>query len=132
MKTYNKPIVNSIGITEGIFAASGSSDTIEEETCYTANAYIHQTPELGRDDYRIQINGQHHGDHTKDRQVLVISFNQPVHYNWSGGNLLSGEGTSTLEIEYWYHQNPTDNIGLGDLSVTAPEGLAITAVKIYD
>lgn len=31
-----------------------------------------------------------------------------------------------------YHQNPTDNIGLGDLVVQADAGLAVTSVNITD
>lgn len=51
MKTYSKPVVTiDIGLAEGVYAASG---------CYTASAYIHQKPETGRGDYRIQLNGQH-------------------------------------------------------------------------
>ena len=56
-------------MAEGVYAASG---------CYTASAYIHQTPENGRGDYRIQVNGKHNADHTKEAQVLTISFNQNV------------------------------------------------------
>ena len=44
-KNYTKPIVTiDSGMAEGVYAASG---------CYTASAYIHQTPENGRGDYRI-------------------------------------------------------------------------------
>lgn len=47
MKTYSKPIVTiDTGLAEGVYAASG---------CYDASAYIHQTPETGRGDYRIQV-----------------------------------------------------------------------------
>ena len=50
-KTYSKPVVTiDIGLAEGVYAASG---------CYTVSAYIHQKPETGRGDYRIQLNGQH-------------------------------------------------------------------------
>lgn len=43
-KNYTKPIVTiDSGMAEGVYAASG---------CYTASAYIHQTPENGRGDYR--------------------------------------------------------------------------------
>ena len=49
MKKYEKPIVTIIeNQAEGIYMASG---------CYTTTATIHQRPEIGRGDYRIQING---------------------------------------------------------------------------
>lgn len=124
MKTYSKPVVTiDIGLAEGIYAASG---------CYDASAYIHQTPETGRGDYRIQVNGQHHSDHTKEAQTLTISFNQNVTYVSGGAGLISGNGTLILTIKLSYHQNPNDNIGFGDLVVTSDPGLAITGVSITD
>ena len=53
MKKYSKPVVSvDNGLAEGVYAASGAG-------CYDASAYIHQTPETGRGDYRIQVNGKH-------------------------------------------------------------------------
>ena len=127
MKTYSKPIVTvDNGLAEGVYVASGASG------CYTSDAYIHQTPQTGRGDYRIQVNGQHHADHTKEAQVLTISFNQNVTYVSGGAGLISGNGTSTLKVKLSYHQNPNDNIGFGDLVVTAGAGLAIAGVSITD
>ena len=78
-KSYEKPSVMQNGsFTEGVYMASG---------CYTANAYIHQTPETGRGDYRIQVNGKHDTTHTVDKQTLTISFNQNVTYSSSQGSL---------------------------------------------
>ena len=122
--TYRKPVlVLNDELAEGIFAASG---------CYTATASIHQVPETGRGDYRIQVNGVHDADHTKETQWLHITFNLPVEYSSSQGTLESGNNTNTLHIRYTYHQNPKDNIGLGDLVVKADQGLAVTAVSITD
>ena len=124
MREYAKPVVTvDNGLAEGVYAASG---------CYTASAYIHQTPEPGREDYRIQVNGQHKADHTKNAQVLTISFNKSVTYVSSNGILSSGNGTPTLKIKFSYHQNPTDRIGLGELVVKADAGLEITGVSITD
>lgn len=100
--------------------------------CYTAIAYIHQTPETGREDYRIQVNGQHNADHTKETQWLYITFNQRVSYKGSNGSLKQGDGSIMLVIEFNYHQNPMDNIGLGDLIVESDPGLAMTSVRITD
>ena len=121
---YRKPIIlTNDSLFEGVYVASG---------CYTATAYIHQTPETGRGDYRIQVNGKHDADHTKETQWLHITFNMPVVYGSSNGTLESGNNTNTLVIRYNYHQNPTDNIGLGDLVVNADQGLSVTSVSITD
>lgn len=126
MKNYEKPmLVKTEQMSEGVYLASGQG-------CYTATAYIHQTQETGRHDYRIQVDGVHAADHTNDKQWLHISFNMPVRYSSSNGSLESGDGSSTLVICYGYHQNFSDDIGLGDLCVTADEGLAITSVSITD
>lgn len=123
---YQKPSVTiDNGLAEGVYAASGAG-------CYTSDAYIHQTPQTGRGDYRIQVNGHHNADHTKEAQTLTISFNQNVTYVSGGAGILSGDGTPTLKIKLSYHQNPTDNIGFGDLIVTSDAGLAITGVSITD
>ena len=105
MKQYSKPVVSiDNGLAEGVYAASGAG-------CYEASASIQQTPQTGRGDYRIQVNGHHNADHTKESQVLTISFNQNVTYVSGGAGLSSGDGTPTLTIRLSYHQNPTDNIG---------------------
>ena len=126
MSKYVKPVISlDEGMAEGVYAASGAG-------CYKASAYIHQTPQTGRGDYRIQVNGHHNADHTKEAQVLTISFNQNATYVSGGAGVISGDGTTTLKIKLSYHQNPTDNIGFGDLVVTSDAGLAITGVSITD
>lgn len=126
MKKYSKPVVSvDNGLAAGVYAASGAG-------CYDASAYIHQTPETGRGDYRIQVNGKHNADHTRESQTLTISFNQNVTYVSGGAGLISGNGTPTLEVKLGYHQNPNDNIGFGDLIVTSNAGLSITGVSITD
>ena len=141
MKTYVKPdgvVINKV--SEGVYAASGSSTTggsdrvTKEGACYTTTAYIHQTPEEGRKDFRIQVNAVHNTTHATDSQRLVISFNVPVNYQSSNGSLFSGDGTNELTISYAYHNNATDNIGLGDVVVTRVDkeetGLLITDVDM--
>ena len=126
MKEYAKPVVTiDSGLAEGVYAASGAG-------CYTASAYVKQVPETVRGDYRIQVNGKHSADHTREAQVLTISFNQNVTYVGGGTGLISGNGTPTLKVGLGYHQNPSDNIGFGDLIVNAGAGLAITGVSISD
>ena len=125
MKNYEKPIVlRNDELAEGIYLASGD--------CYTVSYRIHQKPETGRGDYRIQFDAVHAaGDgHHSGAQVLVITFNQAVTYVASNGTLESGDGTSTLRIDYSYHNNASDNIGLGDLIVSADAGLAITGALL--
>lgn len=127
MKNYVKPIaIPSNDLAEAVYMASG------DDGCYVVSGEIHQRPQTGRGDYRIQVDGIHNAKHTKETQWLYISFNMPVAYKSSNGSLKAGDGSDTLIIEYNYHQNPTDKIGLGDLVVEADQGLAITYLKITD
>lgn len=124
-KLYSKPVVLlNEELSEGVYAASGSD-------CYTASATIHQRPQTGRGDYRMQVNGRHSSDyHHGNAQVAILTFNLPVKYVSSNGTLVDGDGTNVLQIAYSYHQNATDNIGLGDVVVTADAGLTDPHVEI--
>lgn len=124
MKNYSKPtIMINDELSEGVYAASG---------CYTVNTIVRQDQQEGRTDYRIQVNGRHEADHSNHKQTLTISFNIPVEYKSSNGTLVGLSTGTTLVIDYDYTQNPTDNIGLGDLIVSADQGLEITSVKLTD
>ena len=123
MKKYSKPtILVNDEYSEGVYAASG---------CYTVTASIRQDNQIGRTDYRIQLDGKHDSDHKRDAQTLTVSFNMPVKYESSSGSPQVREGT-TIVVKYNYHQNPTDNIGLGDLVVSAEQGLQITSISLTD
>ena len=133
MKDYVKPIVlANEELAEGVYAASG--DAGNGGDCYTVTAYIHQTPELGREDYRIQVNGVHAAvGHHSTGQELILYFNQPVNYQFCNGaeaTLVSGDGTSELRLAYSYHNNENDNIGLGDVVVTSGDGLAVSGAVL--
>ena len=123
MKKYSKPtILVNDEYSEGVYAASG---------CYTVTASIRQDNQIGRTDYRIQVDGKHDSDHTRDAQTLTVSFNMPVKYESSSGSPQVREGT-TIVVKYNYFQNKTDNIGLGDLVVSAEQGLQITSISLTD
>lgn len=131
MKNYEKPIalVNS-GLAEGVFMASGANGGTD---CYTVTTNIHQRPETGREDYRIQVNAVHAATdgHHSGHQVLTLSFNQPVKYVSSNGSIKSGDGTTSIKIEYAYHNNGGDNIGLGDVVVESGPGLSVTGSSLW-
>lgn len=126
MNNYIKPIViKNDGYAEPVYMASG-------DACYSIGARIHQKPEIGRGDFRIQLDAVHSaGDgHHSTQQILTISFNVPVAYKESKGTLISGDGTNTLVIQYGYHNNASENIGLGDLVVEADANLAVTSCML--
>lgn len=129
MTNYERPIVlANEDIAEGVYAASGT----DGGDCYTVSAYIHQVPETGRGDFRIQVNGVHAaGDgHHSGAQVLTLYFNQAVTYKGSNGGLAGGDGTSSISISYGYHNNANDNIGLGDVIVESDAGLSVTGAVL--
>ena len=102
--------------------------------CYTCNAHINQRPEVGRDDYRIQINAQHHGDHTCDEQILTMIFNHPATFiSCSNGNLNSNNNTTRIRIKLTYHNNPNDNIEIADFKIKcAYNDLEVVSCSITD
>ena len=133
MKNYEKPIlVHNDEAFEGVYAASGA---MAGSDCYTVTARIHQTPQTGREDYRIQVTADHAAvNHHSTGQVLVVTFNQPVNFSACYGNgaqYVSGNGTNTLKISYTYHNNLVEQIGMGDLVVTSADGLAVTGAVLY-
>lgn len=123
---YEKPmIIINEGLAEGVYAASGDG-------CYTTTAYIHQTPQTGRGDYRIQVNARHDADHNCNGQILTMSFNQAVDFVGANGTLIDGNGTNTIRIQLNYWNNHIDNIGIGDVIVTSDPGLGITGITMSD
>ncbi len=114
MTDYKKPVVVGCDdVAEGVYAASG---------CYTVTTNIHQRPEFGRGDYRIQVNA---------RQLLTLGFNQPVEYSGSNGTPVLTSG-SEIKIAFSYWNNPKDNIGMGDVIVTSEAGLSVTYAYMTD
>ena len=114
MNTYSKPIVIvNEELAEGVYAASGG--------CYTVTGYCHQVPELGRGNYVAQFNAVHAASdgHHSGKQTLIITYNTTVTYVRSNGNYAGGNGTNTISIDYAYHNNVNDNIGLGDVYVVS-------------
>ena len=124
---YNKPMIfGTNDLAEGVYAASG---------CYTESWSRTQVPETGRDSYVFHISARHEADHTRGAQKMVVVFTQPVTFlqcNMNGCELVSGSGTNTLTFKLGYHQNPTDNIGGGDLYVQCSSDVNITNVTITD
>lgn len=130
MREYVSPvIIPNEELAEGVYAASGA---VVGSDCYTVTARIHQTPETGRGDYRIQVDGVHAAsdNHHSGEQVLTLAFNMPVSYKSSNGALMSGDGTASLSIVYNYHNNGVDNIGLGDIVVESDTGLAVMGARL--
>lgn len=120
---YQKPVaIMNDDISEGIYAASG---------CYTVMTRIHQKPETGRGDYRIQVDASHSANHTCSKQVLTLMFNKPVVYVSSCGKATQQNGR-IIQIEYNYWNNEIDNIGFGDVVVTADEGLLVVNSSLSD
>lgn len=125
MYNYIKPqIIPNEYLFEGIYASSGE--------CYSVRFNIIQRPEVGRGDYRIQVDGAHDAGngHHSGEQILTISFNLPVNYKGSNGYLIGGSGSNTISIKYNYHNNAQDNIGLGDVIVESDEGLAVAGCTL--
>lgn len=121
MSSYEKPVLVELDETvEGVYAASG---------CYTVTARIHQQ---ANNIYRIQVDAKHDTTHSCSKQTLFLSFNMPVEYQGSSGTLRGSSAGTQIAIDYSYWNNPKDNIGLGDVTVSAEEGLVITGAWMTD
>ncbi len=131
MKNYERPIVMiNEDLAEGVYAASGD--------CYTVTAHITQGPGLAAvlEYYVIQLDGVHDakdGHHSSTRVIRVV-FNKNVTYRSSNAESVSGSGSNVLDLTYVqgngsYHNNASDTLGLGNLSVDAEVGLAIESVS---
>ena len=126
MKNYEKPMILNMGTYEGVYAASGDGD------CWVVEAYIHQWPETGREDYRIQTNGYHDNtDNHYSNIQITYHFNQVVTFSFCNGGTLVGSATgTTITIERNIGtKNAHENLGLGDVVVTSDAGLVLTGVS---
>lgn len=92
--------------------------------CYVTAGYTHQAPELGHPQITMQVDGHHDGiNHKNHAQYLLISFSSPVPDGATmfvnGNPIVFYDGNRTLArgMTGW-HQEVTDNIGAGDLSLT--------------
>lgn len=124
MEHYVKPaVLANEDISEGIYTASGD--------CYTVSARITQTPEIGRENYCIHMDAEHSATHHSTQQVVRLSFNQAVDFEWcnAANCSCSGSGSSNLTLTFSYHANFNENHGLGDVYVKSGNGLAITGVQ---
>lgn len=121
MSSYEKPVLVELDETvEGVYAASG---------CYTVTARIHQQ---ANNIYRIQVDAKHDTTHSCSKQTLFLSFNMPVEYQGSSGTLRGSSAGTQIAIDYSYWNNPKDNIGLADVTVSAEDGLVITGAWMTD
>lgn len=135
--TYKKPFVLlNEELAEGVYAASGagSKDLTSSDGCFKVTANIHQVPETGRGDYRIQVTANHipsYANHQSNSQTLVITFNQPVTFKECGAaSYVSGNGTTTLTLRrYNWCNGQSEGVGFGDVIVTSDGGLGLVSVK---
>ena len=127
MKDYMKPVVlMNEELSEGVYAASGDGD------CWSVTAYIHQTPETGRDDYRIQTDGYHDNTDNHFSNIhITYHFNQTVTFSFCNGGSLVGSATGTsITIERNIGtKNAHESLGLGDVVVTSGPGLVLSGVS---
>ena len=133
-KNNNRTPISSNQNRNQVIESAYRGGTGSGSKCYTCNAKINQRPETGRDDFRIQINAQHHGDHTCDEQTLTMVFNYPATFiSCSNGRLDGSNNTTRIKVKLRYHNNQNDNIGMGDFIVkSAHNDLEIVNCFIND
>ena len=126
MSKYEKPIVIiNDEVSEGVYAASG---------CFVSSAEIVQTPELGNNTYCVQMKASHDASdsHHSSIQKFQLVFNQAVTYKSSNAISCEGSGTNVITLEYNYHANGVESIGLGNVYVESGDGLTlISCSNVY-
>ncbi len=122
---YNKPLIlTNDDMAEGVYAASG---------CFTVTWNIHQRPEVGRGDYRIQVNAKHSASHTCTEQYLTITFNQTVTFKECGAASIDGSASGTvIRLTRRNFANGNDNIGFGDVVVESDAWLSVISMVMKD
>lgn len=132
MNSYESPvaIVNE-DLSEGVYMASGASSSSD---CWTVTAHIHQRPETGRGDYRLQVDATHlNPDFHRSSAVITFVFNNVVTVtNPGGGASVMGDITgSTIELAFDVGtSNPNEHRGWGDFTVVSDAGLELVSVSI--
>ena len=123
MKNYEKPVVLvNEELAEGVYAASG---------CYTTTNSKHQVIENGRINYIFQIDAVHDAEHMRYKQRWTVTFSQIVEsVPQCFGDNITGIGTNVIQFYTYYTQNPTDNIGAGQMTVTTPGDIDVDIVNI--
>lgn len=127
MKDYVKPmVINSEEVAESVYMASGSD-------CYSVTARFTQFPQLGNEVYIMQIDATHDASHHSTGQVLTLTFNQAVEFigcTGAGAHQISGTAANVIKIGYTYHNNNSEAIGLGSLTVKSGSGLAVPTCSL--
>ena len=135
MSDYKKPVVLlNEELAEGVYAASGAvGGGLVNSDCWTVSAYIHQRPETGRGDYRLQVDCTHlNPDHHRSSATVTIVFNQSVTVTNPGNNAFTVSGSgSVISVGFDVGtSNPNEHRGWGDLIVTSDAGLEVVSVGI--
>ncbi len=131
MAKYEKPmVIANDELAEGVFAASG---------CYTVTASRHQAPQTGRVNVRFQVNAHHDASHSCDVQYLTLNFTKPVQFistDAQGAELVSPSSkdstSNTIVLKLTYHNNKTDNIGIGDVTVFGDGDVDVSSASMTD
>ena len=95
-------------LSTGNVGSSGDLEEIEGSSCCSVTTDI-----VNRNGniYNISFTIKHNSTHTSDKEVVILTFNEPVNYISSSGALLEGNGTKRLKIGFSYFMNPTDTVG---------------------
>lgn len=110
-----------VGHYEGNINYTVSLEETPKETspCATLNASLIKDVSSGK--ATVNMNLAHHcndGLHATS-QTITLKFNENV--TTSSSDVVSGNGTNTLVLQYNYHLNAEDNMGIPDLEITCDD-----------
>lgn len=110
-----------VGHYEGNINYTVSLEGTPNETspCATLNASLIKDVSSGS--ALVNMYFEHHCNDglPSDSQTVYLVFNENV--TTSSSDVVSGNGTNTLVVQYNYHLNPMDSMGIADLEITCDD-----------
>lgn len=113
--------------------SSGGGGSIPDESEATASSCFDVKATLihhSDSNYMYRIIATHNSDHTTDNEILTLTFNEPVTYLSSEGALLSGNGTTTLQLGLSRFLNPTGSCGFDLRVLCESDSLGLVSARI--
>lgn len=125
---YQKPVAEIIDIpSEGVFTASGAASTNSE--CDGIRSWINSTGKWSGH-WKIQVGWAHNlSGHSCKGDILTVELSTPCTFYdvWGSYKVLSGDGTTTIKLQYT--EEAAGNV-VSDLHFDSPTQPTMTNISV--